>query len=581
MSPECATTTGAEHAPEPAAAPPLRRALALLRAGRRGEAAALCRGLLEHDPTRRHALLLLGTLAAEDGNVQAAEALFTRALALDPQDVLALHNLAKLRQRQGDDASAVPLFEQALALHPDFAPGRNDLGVSLHRLGRREAALAAFARAIAIDPAYAVAHGNRGRVLLAAGRSAEAAAAFERETILAPRSAEAWHHLALARDAQGDLAAAEAALRQALALAPGETEAHFHLASVLDRRHRPEQAMAAAVAGARRQGIAVKRCRGGSPEARILVLGAAGAGNLPVRALFDDARFEIVAAHLLPPGADPDGPAALLEGLPPCDVVFNAMADPDRGAAFLDATETVCRRLGRPLLNPPAQVRRTRRDLGPALLAGIPRLSVPKTRRVTGADIARGGAALGFALPLLIRPCGSHGGAALERLDHAADLAAYLARVPSAEFYLTDYRDFRSADGYWRKYRLIFIDREVFPYHLAIARDWMIHYWRVDMSEDWMKREEVAFLADYRSVFADDGAAVREAARRLDLDYGGMDCAVTRDGRVLVFEANASMLVHLDDSREAFAYKHAHVPRIVDAMTALVLRRRANPELPR
>jgi hypothetical protein len=89
-----------------------------------------------------------------------------------------------------------------------------------------------------------------------------------------------------------------------------------------------------------------------------------------------------------------------------------------------------------------------------------------------------------------------------------------------------------------------------------------------------MKREEAAFLADWESVFAGPlGAAVRAIARRLDLDYGGMDCGLTADGRIVLFEANANMLVHLNDSAAGFPYKHTYVPRIFDAMTALVRRR--------
>jgi hypothetical protein len=91
---------------------------------------------------------------------------------------------------------------------------------------------------------------------------------------------------------------------------------------------------------------------------------------------------------------------------------------------------------------------------------------------------------------------------------------------------------------------------------------------------DWMKREEAAFLADYRSAFpARLGDAVREVARRLDLDYGGMDCALTSDGRVLVFEANATMLIHLNESRDEFPYKHRYVPRIFEAVSRMVARR--------
>jgi hypothetical protein len=41
----------------------------------------------------------------------------------------------------------------------------------------------------------------------------------------------------------------------------------------------------------------------------------------------------------------------------------------------------------------------------------------------------------------------------------------------------------------------------------------------------------------------------------------------------VLFEANANMLVHLDDPPDRFPYKHRHVPRIFEAMTDLVRRR--------
>jgi hypothetical protein len=160
-------------------------------------------------------------------------------------------------------------------------------------------------------------------------------------------------------------------------------------------------------------------------------------------------------------------------------------------------------------------------------------------------------------------------------------LASYLDMVPGDEFYLSDFHDYRSDDGYWRKYRLIFVDREVYPYHLTIGTEWKLHYYRVDMDgQAWMKPEEEAFLANWRSAFPDaKGEAVREVARRLDLDFAGIDCAIGRDGQVLLFEANPSMLVHLTESPLAFPYKHRYVPRIFDAFGRMLIRHivRGNP----
>ena len=81
--------------------------------------------------------------------------------------------------------------------------------------------------------------------------------------------------------------------------------------------------------------------------------------------------------------------------------------------------------------------------------------------------------------------------------------------------------------------------------------------------------EELAFLAHPESVLgARPMAAIRAIGERLDLDYGGVDFGLTADGRVLVFEANATMLAHLEPENGPFAAKNAFVRPIIDAFQA-------------
>ena len=61
--------------------------------------------------------------------------------------------------------------------------------------------------------------------------------------------------------------------------------------------------------------------------------------------------------------------------------------------------------------------------------------------------------------------------------------------------------------------------------------------------------------------------------RRLDLDYGGIDFALLPDGRVFVFEANATMLVHRERNDGVLSHKNLHVQRIADAFENLLARR--------
>ncbi|HTZ77027.1 MAG TPA: tetratricopeptide repeat protein [Stellaceae bacterium] len=549
-------------------------ALRYQRSGRAKKAAKLFERLLERNPHHPEGLLLLGILRSEADDLDGAEALFRRRLADAPTDGFSLHNLAKLYQKRGEDRKAIELYRQAAGVAA-FPPTFNDLGVSLHRTGDLADALAAFDRAIALDPDYLMAHTNRGLVLIELDRPAEAGDAFRQALRIDPNSAEAWCHLGTACHKSNDLAGAEAACRRALEIDANCIDAYLQLSLTLDRAHRPEEAEAFGTEWARRQRVLVKPCLTGKPEARVLIIAGSRMCNVPTEHLLSIRRYETITIHLLPPGAASADEVEALKHLPPFDIAFNAIGEVDRGEIFFPEASALCAGLSCPVLNPPEQMPRTRRDRVEALLAGIPNLVVPETRRVRRAELVALAERERLPHTLLLRPLGAHGGDDLQRVETPAEVAAYLREIASEENYVTQYVDYRSADGNYRKYRFVYVDREAFPYHLAISDHWLLHYWRADMKRaQWMRAEEEAFLADYTRIFPGALAeTIKEIGRRLDLDYGGVDCGITPDGQVLLFEANATMLVHLADRHTDFAYKTRYVPRIFDAMSAMIQRR--------
>jgi glutathione synthase/RimK-type ligase-like ATP-grasp enzyme len=121
---------------------------------------------------------------------------------------------------------------------------------------------------------------------------------------------------------------------------------------------------------------------------------------------------------------------------------------------------------------------------------------------------------------------------------------------------------------------MIFVDRVAYPYHLAISPDWMVHHGTAGMAADVARKaEELAFLEHPEAVIGARAlAAVRAIGGRLDLDFAGLDFALTPDGRVLVFEANATMLVHPEAPDGPFAHKNPFVRRILDAFAATIAR---------
>jgi hypothetical protein len=297
----------------------------------------------------------------------------------------------------------------------------------------------------------------------------------------------------------------------------------------------------------------------------VLLIGGAGACNVPTEFLIDRTRFEILAVQVPP---DAGAAVKLAAAVGPVDVAFNIVGDADAGAAFLPAAAALASAVGCRLLNPPDRIGPTRRDRLAHALAGINGVVVPQTIRLEGPAAANAP-----PCPLLVRRAGAHGGEGVVlAMDEAAREAA-LASCGGEAAYLTAFHDTRSAGGWFRKYRLAFVGGAVFPVHLAICRDWLAHYWRADMAP-WMLREEADFLADPRGVFGDAFAALEAIALRLRLDYGGIDCTLLPDDgneprRVLVFEANATMLVQPD---AAFAAKRAQALRVRDAMSDYLLR---------
>jgi hypothetical protein len=124
--------------------------------------------------------------------------------------------------------------------------------------------------------------------------------------------------------------------------------------------------------------------------------------------------------------------------------------------------------------------------------------------------------------------------------------------------YVSRFVDFRSSDSWFRKYRIIFVDREPYPYHLAISPNWMVHYYTAEMeSVPWKLEEEKEFLRNPEAVLGPACMrAIESIGARMDLEYAGIDFSVTADRKILVFEANPTMLVHLEDMRGPVAHKN-------------------------
>lgn len=361
-----------------------------------------------------------------------------------------------------------------------------------------------------------------------------------------------------------------------LGVNPELASAHQNLSALLENEGRLDEAMKHRDRAYRIQRVFVESATG-EVRRNLLIIGAGrGTGNVPIDGLIAHAH-----THRIKYAIDYAAPEEDAQ-LPPYDLVFNGIGDADVATPLAARIAQFTRACGKPVLNPPEAVARTHRHSMAALLAGIDHVDVPPCIRLDGPPVSREtlvhqleDAGVGF--PLLMRPPATHGGEGIVRHDTVESLwPALLAH--DAPCYLTAYRDFRSDDGLFRKYRIIYVDRVPYAYHLAISPDWIVHYYTAQMTQHpWKLDEERRFLDDPRTAL---GARAMDAlttiGERLGLDYGGIDFTLTRDGRVLVFEANATMLAHREAAGGPLAHKNPFIERIAAAFEQMQQTRAAS-----
>jgi hypothetical protein len=324
-------------------------------------------------------------------------------------------------------------------------------------------------------------------------------------------------------------------------------------------------------------------CSSEKPKLRVLALAAAidMGGNTPIEFLLENSGIELQTLYVVS-GVDLPMP------LPEHDVAIVVASDSEECIEALRKIDAMAPRWPRPLLNPPRCVRHLDRDKLHGLLCGVSGLEIPATLCVTRAElssIARSQAdissvATELRFPIIARPRGSHAGAGLVRLDDPAAIARYLDERSEQAFFVSRFVDYSSADGLFRKCRIVFIDGNPYACHMAIADRWDIWYLNAGMAFSAEKRgEEERFMRDFDADFAlRHKSALAAVASCVGLDYFTIDCAESKNGELLIFEADNTAVVHNMDSPDVFPYKPPQMRKIFDAFAAMLVRARADRE---
>jgi glutathione synthase/RimK-type ligase-like ATP-grasp enzyme len=309
---------------------------------------------------------------------------------------------------------------------------------------------------------------------------------------------------------------------------------------------------------------------------RLLMLLVAGdiSANTPLDCLLENSDVELIFYYVTP--GDP-----LALPTPEHDALFVAICESDENRDVLAALEQPLAHWPRPVINLPQYIPLMGRAAASKLLQDAPGLLIPPTLHASRSvllDIAAGSIRLfeQFAncdFPIIVRPVGSHAGRNLNKINTHDELAAYLANVEDAEYFLSRFIDYSGKDGQFRKFRVALIDGKPYACHMGVSSHWMIHYVNAGMYENAKKREEEAVFMEHFDDFAQRHRPALDAIyQRTKLDYLCIDCAETQDGQLFVFEIDHAMVVHAMDPENLFPYKQFHMQKVKTAFRDFLFR---------
>lgn len=228
------------------------------------------------------------------------------------------------------------------------------------------------------------------------------------------------------------------------------------------------------------------------------------------------------------------------------------------------------------IINHPRYVLKTKRDSNAQNLQNIDGIYFPQTYRLHGegksaSDMLNAIEATGLSYPLILRPTVTHTGKYVAKVENATQALEYFkGHHITGDYYAIDYIETANSNGLYNKNRLFCIDGKFYPVAGLHHDRWNIHSkdrYSVMQSTPALQQFEQDYLADLSGFVGDRGMeGLKTISKRLKLDFFGCDFTKLPDGRLLIFECNASMRHNFDHAGN-FPYTAPYLQTISKAFS--------------
>ncbi len=266
------------------------------------------------------------------------------------------------------------------------------------------------------------------------------------------------------------------------------------------------------------------------------------------------------------------------------DVVLNNIANADGlfRNELAEIAGDVVRVIGKPVLNSPDRILPTSRVGNYQRFKEDPDFIFPRTVpfHVDKDDPANKAEEVlkAFEPPFIIRLATSHHGGKVYLIEKTQDVVAVLGELKGAQIYAIDYHDCAYRPGLWRKFRVAYIDGTLYPVEVDFRDHWMVH--RIASADHFMQAQselkgaEARFLDNmYDEIDAAHVETLTRIGNTIGLDFIGIDFGFDQNGRMVVYEANASMNLLAYHFMKDHPYVRASADAILTAFMRLILDR--------
>ncbi len=524
-----------------------------------------------------HEQLITARILYKAGLLDDAERICRKILASEADDVEAISLLAETLQRKGDAKAALKLWKCTLDAKLPVWTYLHNLHGCLRLLsaqGNRNDAIRLLRQPLPAWPIVRVPDADEREMLISLatvmvdlGEFAKADALLKSVAASLPTDAAVLHALGEIGILMGNISAA----RNFLEAADAAMQPHTNLRLLRDlHRCAAVEGDEQAVSELERRGAILRPVhsapRKPGQKAEVLVLNQiqldeigsdhqlhfnANYASQITAVLNDEILFSSVFAEC-------EVNLAALERLPRPDLVINNVANGEALLAHgtLAAVRAFADVFAVPVINHPDKAALTTRDRSAALIADLPGIVVPKTQRFRRAaqDLATliGAIEAQFAYPLITRGVFFQQGHGMTRIDDREALAKILQTDAQEEFFVTEFVDSRGVSEFYRKIRAVVVGDEIIVARVDYDTGWNVHGRKSAPRVAFCEAHPELLAAEERICRDPDQelespvlSTLRAIRARMPLEIFGIDFDVVPDGRVVFYEANATMnLLH-------------------------------------